>query len=583
MARILLIAMYNEFNLGVRQMISELRDAGHEAWLLCLKRLARKDISPDEEWYPYWQIELPPNGQRHVVCYPHPLSDCERELFKGLLRKLRPQFVGLSIYSAFVPSAVEVTRLIRETLPEALVGWGGPHVTLDPVSSSEHCDMAFVGECDLPMVELAHALHHGKDWRQVPNIVWRENGSIHRQPVSPVIKDLDTLPFTYYGSDGVLYLEDDELVEGRPFRGSDLHTHFKIMTTRGCPYVCTFCMLSFQKEVMPDTTRLRFRSIPHVMRELEEAKARMGHFFLEIEDDIFTTRPERMKEFFQHYRERIGMPFWCYTHPNYARPEMLEVLKQNNVQFVVMGIQSGSDRIANEIFDRRVSNKTLLEATRNIHKAGIRPFYDLISNNPFESEEDRIETFHLLRSIPRPYGLQLVALTFYPNLGISRMREERGLPLTVDFQQYRFWNSLYHLASTVELSDGDAEYLLNNAEFRRDPSLLERFATHAKAWTREIGDLKALNQTHLQEVHRLADRVRALEEELTFIKARRGFRQFLWLSEQLRHLKHKLVNWRSLIHAREEGPHKNAGARTDSLREKAISPLCNQAKKLSSS
>jgi len=212
MARILLIAMYNEFNLGVRQMISELRDAGHEAWLLCLKRLARKDISPDEEWYPYWQIELPPNGQRHVVCYPHPLSDCERELFKGLLRKLRPQFVGLSIYSAFVPSAVEGTRLIRETLPEARVGWGGPHVTLDPVSSSEHCDMAFVGECDLPMVELAHALHHGKDWRQVPNIVWRENGSIHRQPVSPVINDMDTVSFTSFGSDRAYYQAECHVV-----------------------------------------------------------------------------------------------------------------------------------------------------------------------------------------------------------------------------------------------------------------------------------------------------------------------------------------------------------------------------------
>jgi len=565
MAGILLIAPYNEFNLGVRQMISELRDAGHDAWLLCLKRFSRKDISPEEDWYPYWQIELPPNGRRHVVCYPYPLSECERELFKGLLRKLRPQFVGLSVYSAFVPSAIEVTRLIRETLPEALVGWGGPHVTLDPVSSSEHCDMAFVGECDVPMVELADALHHGKDWRRVPNIVWRENGSIHRQPVSPVIKDLDTLPFTYFGSDGAYYLEDDELVEGRPFPGSELNTCFKIMTTRGCPYVCTFCMLSFQKEVMPDTTRLRFRSIAHVMRELEEAKARMGHFFLEIEDDIFTVRPERMREFFEHYRERIGMPFWCYTHPNYARPEMLEILKQNNVQFVVMGIQSGSDRIADEVFDRRVSNKTVLEATRNIHKSGIRAFYDLISNNPFETEEDRIETFHLLRAIPRPYGLQLGALNFYPNIAISRMREERGLPRTVDFQQYRFWNVLYHLASTVELSDRDAEYLLNNADFRRDPSLLETFASHAKTWTREIGDLKVVNQTHLQEVERLAARVRALEEELSFIKARRGFRQFIWLSEKLRHLKRKVALTLSGIHARNGNSRMNTNVGVSSV------------------
>lgn len=570
MAKVLLITLYNEFNLGVRQLVSELRAEGHEAYLLCLKQYRKKDLEPDEEWYPDWQTELTPDGGRCVLSYPYPLSDCEQTLFRDFVRKLRPHMVGVSVYSAFVPQARQVTNLVREVAPETIVAWGGPHVTLDPEGSSLHCDVAFVGECDVPMVEFAKCLDAGSDWRRVPNIVWREQGALHRQPVSPVVKELDALPFTFFGSEGAYYLEDDELVEGRAFPSSDLNRTFKIMTTRGCPYACTFCMLSFQKEVMPDTSRLRFRSIDHCMRELEEAKARMGHFFMEIEDDIFTVRPDRMRQFFEEYSQRIRMPFWCYTHPNYARPEMLQILKDNHVEFIIMGIQTGSDRIATEVFDRRVTNATVLEAAKHIHASGIRVFYDIISNNPFETEEDRVETFHLLRQIPKPYCLQMGILNFYPGIAISRMREERGLPRTVDFQQYRFWNALYYLASTVDLTDRDAEYLLQNDFLRRNPTLLESVVSTTVKLTRESGDMACLADNYLREVYRLADRVKSLEEELHYIKARRGLQTFLKVSDRLRALKRRFFG------ANGSSPMLSGGAHTEREEEARTSACCSE-------
>jgi radical SAM superfamily enzyme YgiQ (UPF0313 family) len=542
MARILLVTLYDEFNLGVRQLVAELRAEGHEACLLCLKQYRKQELGPGEEWYPFWQTEATPWGTRRILAYPAPLTPHEIALFEDLLRRLRPQFVGLSVYTAFVPQARQITEIVRRTLPGATVAWGGPHVTCDPVGAAEFCDVAFVGECDVPMVEFARALDLGRDWRQTPNIIWREQGKIHQQPVSPVVKDLDTLPFTFYGADGAYYLDNDELVEGRPFPTSGINTYFKILTARGCPYACTFCMISHEQEVMPDTARPRFRSIGNCIRELEEAMARMGNFYLEIEDDIFTVRPDRMKAFFELYSQRIRMPFWCYTHPNYARPEALKILKENNVEFVVMGIQSGSDRIAAQVFDRRVKNATIVQAARNIHDAGVRAFYDIITNNPFETEEDRIATFNLLRQLPKPYALQMGVLIFYPNLPVSRERERLGLPVTGDFQQYRFWNALYYLASTVDFTDAQAAELIANQHLRSDPSLLESIATATVRLNRENGDLANLSASHLREVHRLAARLTELENELHFIKARRGLKQFLWLSDSARRLKRRLFH-----------------------------------------
>ena len=105
MAKVLLITLYNEFNLGVRQLVSELRAEGHEAYLLCLKQYRKKDLEPEDEWYPDWQTELTPDGGRCVLSYPYPLSDGVQTLFRDFIRKLRPHLVGASVYSAFVPQA----------------------------------------------------------------------------------------------------------------------------------------------------------------------------------------------------------------------------------------------------------------------------------------------------------------------------------------------------------------------------------------------------------------------------------------------------------------------------------------------
>src|SRR5262249_29677861 len=147
-----------------------------------------------------------------------------------------------------------------------------------------------------------------------------------------------------------------------------------------------------------------------------------------------------MEEFFAEYTPKIGMPFWCYTHPRYATDDMLSILKQNNAQFIVMGIESGSDRVANEVFNRKTTGNIVKEATERIRRNGLRPYYDLISNTPFETEEDRLETLNLVRSLTKPFELQLVELNFYPNIKIDRTRKEQGLSRKVDFQTYRFWN-----------------------------------------------------------------------------------------------------------------------------------------------
>lgn len=535
-ARITILSLYDEYCLGARQLIANLRRAGHEADLVCLKAYGKQLIDKEQEVSPDWQIQVMPDGTRQVLCYPFEITAAERRHLADLLARLRPQVVGLSTFSPQIQRNIEVTQFVRETLPGVPILWGGPHATLDPEGSCAHADYVMVGEADTALVDLCDALDRGGDLAAVPSVACG-TGAAHRiNPLAPLVRDLDSLPFAYHGEEWVWYIENDECSHVPP-RGSDLHRTHKIMTSRGCPYSCTYCILSYQKEVLPDSTKLRFRSIEHVMRELEEVLQRRGPYFLEIEDDIFTMRRDRMEEFFAQYGRRIGMPFWCYTHPRYALDHHLELLKKNNAQFVVMGIESGSDRVAGEVFNRRTNNDLVIAAAERIKKWGLRPFYDIISNNPFEDENDRREMLNLIRRLPKPFQLQLVELNFFPNIAIDRMRRERGLPRKVDLHEYRFWNALYHLASAVDLSDADVERFLGDPRLREDPSMLEAFAAQAKA----LADAKADSDLHRanaeRELERQAARARALEAELADKTHRRGFRQFLWLSDRLRRLR----------------------------------------------
>ncbi len=541
MARILFITLYDEYSLGVRQLVAILRKAGHQADMLCLKQYSKKVLQEGEAANPEWQVELMPNGLRSVLCFPFEVTAKERQLVADLLLRLKPDAVGFSAYSPQLQRCVEMTEFVREVLPGTPVIWGGPHATLDPAGSTELCDFVMMGECDYAIVELAETLDRKGDISRVSNVAHRAGGTLVRNPIGPVPQDLDELPFTYHGNEGVYYCDNDTLTEGVPFPTSDLWKTHKIMTSRGCPYSCTYCMLSFQKEVMPDSTKLRYRSIRHVIDELEEVLHRRGNYFLEIEDDIFTLRPERMEDFFDEYRARVDMPFWCYTHPQYARESMLNLLRDNNAQFVVMGIESGSNGVANEVFNRKVNMTVVLEAAERIRQSGLRVFYDLISNNPFETEDDRIETFHLVRSLPKPFELQLVELNFYPNIKIERMRSERGLPRKVDFQTYRYWNALYHLASAMDISDAEAEKYLADPFFRNNPAFVESLAAEAKRIARGLADAQLLNRNYEREIERQARRAGEAENALAFATQRRGFRQFLAVSEKVRAIRRNLL------------------------------------------
>jgi radical SAM superfamily enzyme YgiQ (UPF0313 family) len=252
-----------------------------------------------------------------------------------------------------------------------------------------------------------------------------------------------------------------------------LGRQYIIMTTRGCPFSCSFCIESVYQDMFGKKGSLRRRSVDVVIHELVEAKRKLGVTSVMFYDDVFTTHSKWLSEFAPRYKAEVGLPFWCYTYPTTTRSEDLALLKDAGCVSMTMGIQSGSAEILKEKFNRPVDQQRAIDASRMIVDAGIEGFFDLITKVQFETEKDLRETFDFLLDLPR--GMKSVGfgnMTMFPNYGYTRQVAEEQAALAVSDKDYTYYHKLYLLTRT-SLPRPLVKAIGNMAIFRRYPSLID--------------------------------------------------------------------------------------------------------------
>ena len=100
--------------------------------------------------------------------------------------------------------------------------------------------------------------------------------------------------------------------------------------------------------------------------------------------------------------------------PIYVTRDKLRLLNECGVSWLNMGLQSGSDRVNKDIYNRGSTKNHFLRAAELVKEFKIAGKYDVILDNPFEDECDRIETIETLIQIPKPYLLEFYSLAYYP-------------------------------------------------------------------------------------------------------------------------------------------------------------------------
>jgi anaerobic magnesium-protoporphyrin IX monomethyl ester cyclase len=350
------------------------------------------------------------------------------------------QLVGITLMTAHFYMARYLTQEIKAQVDIPIL-WGGVHPSMAPEQCLEYADLVCIGEGERMIVELAHCIAEGRDYRHVGNLAYLNDvGKLVLNPLYPLDKNLDDLPFPDYDFEEQFVVHEGKLVRLNQnlmyFYLSDIGSWargpvFGMIITRGCPYRCTYCVNdAFVLNAYPNWNRLRWRSPENVVAEIQAIRKRLPEIeAIAIRDDTFLANPERyIAAFSKVYKEQVGLPFRAYTTPPAAKREKIKLLVEAGMYMIIMGIESGAERIQ-EMYDRKFPNEMILQAAGVINEFKdqiARPMYDLITDNPYETAYDHFETLQLINRLPKPYKLSLFSLIFYPGTGLRDRAIEDG-------------------------------------------------------------------------------------------------------------------------------------------------------------
>jgi len=408
---------------SVRALSSYLRSKGHKTKIVFLPG----------------SIGLLREGGGFAYTYDRETLDQITELCKG------SDLIGVSFMSNYFDRAVMVTQAIKKALSIPVI-WGGIHPSCKPEECLEYADMVCVGEGEDALLELFGRMSRGEDIHGIPGLWSNRGGEIIKNGHRPLIQDLDTLPlFDFSNGDHYIYARDsrrivpltDDIFRKTlpvlPYFDGSLKTAFRTMTDRGCPHRCSYCNVSNIKEMYKDDKIpfLRARSVEYVIDELVNIKNRFPFVeVIQFFDDTFFARPlAQIEQFAALYKERVSLPFYCQASPTTLTEAKLESLVNAGLVYVEMGIQTGSKKIK-ELYHRPESNEKILEVTRLLHRYRSRlmtPDYHIIIDNPWETTDDILETIRLLFNIPKPYGLCISSLVFFPGTELYNKAVSEGL------------------------------------------------------------------------------------------------------------------------------------------------------------
>ncbi|MHC4124381.1 MAG: B12-binding domain-containing radical SAM protein [Planctomycetota bacterium] len=332
------------------------------------------------------------------------------ELYKRV-DTFSPDIIGITCPTPVYYIIKNICTELKKRDPDVIIILGGPHPTALPRETlmDMDVDMVVIGEGEETFIELVRVLQNGEKLDKVMGLAFKDNGNVVINSGRELIKDLDILPFP---AKDLLPLERYYLPPTKRIR-SERATN--MVTSRGCPFACTFCMA---RVIWGKQTRLR--SIGNVLDEVEENVKVYGLTEFSFHDELFTLKKSRVIEFCKGLINRgLDISWVCMARAGTVDAEMLEFMKKGGCGKISFGFESGNQCMLN-LMNKK---ETLEEAVKSVHlckEAGIKVVGTFILGHPGEtidSIQDTIrfaikldvETAAFFIAIPYP-GTELYAL-----------------------------------------------------------------------------------------------------------------------------------------------------------------------------
>ena len=322
----------------------------------------------------------------------------------------RPDVVGISSgFYTQMPQALMAARVVRGVLPNVPIVVGGPPVTVRPEDylAEPAVTVAVMGEGEQVLPRLAEALVAGSPLEGIQSIAYREGGKVRVNQRQDYLRELDAL------SDPAYHLIDIErymrvATMGRSGRWSwKPRRAMTILTSRGCPYQCTFCAAHLHMG-----RAYRTQSAERVLAHVRFIVTKLGIPHLLFIDDNLAQNVPRFNAILDGLiaMKKEGLPITWET-PIGMRTDKLtyDVLaksKQAGCEAIYLTTESGSQRVLDEVVGKHLNLQSVLDAAAACKKLGLKARAGFIMGLPGEKLEDMRMTIDFARRLRREYGIR---------------------------------------------------------------------------------------------------------------------------------------------------------------------------------
>ncbi len=333
----------------------------------------------------------------------------------------QPQAVGVSCTTGLHHWGLDFLRRFKAAKPEIVTLIGGPHATFCPeVALEEGVDFAVMGEAERAVCAIAEELEGSREIQLLENIAYRRDGELIINPLGKLEENLDSLPFP-----------DRTHYDRYPLTKREGSKNF--IGGRGCPYNCAFCGNYRYHTLYQDKGKwVRYRSHENILTEIEEVRDLYGIRFVGFSDDTLIFNRKWLLPFLEKYRQRIGLPFISTVRANLVDEELVKALKAGGCLSCVFGVESGDERIRNEVLQKGVTDEEIRRTAALFRKYRIRfGTYNMLGL-PGETVAEAMKTVKLNAGI-RPDFPWCSILQPYPGTKIHEdMEKSLGQDIAAD-------------------------------------------------------------------------------------------------------------------------------------------------------
>jgi radical SAM superfamily enzyme YgiQ (UPF0313 family) len=383
----------------------------------------------------------------------HHYPDCHLTEY---LNKKKFDVISVSVIAGYYQyrKLMKISEAINKSFqrPYYIIGGHGPSPEPEFFIKKTGADAAVIGEGEITIIELLDALLNNKPLHDIKGIAFKDEDNVIINERRQLIKDIDSVPFPAYELFPMGYYR---LLRMPHSLNGDFV--MPMLSGRGCKFTCTFCY-RMDKGFRP-------RSNESIIEEIKLLKKNYGITYIAFADELLMSSIDRTTSLCEDFmKEKLDIKWDCNGRLNFARPNLLKLMKKAGCVFINYGIEA----MDNDVLKNMKKSLTTQIITKGIEatlKAGISPGFNIIFGNIGDNRETLKKGVDFLLKYDDGSQMRTIRpVTPYPGSPLYYYAIEKGLLKDCgDFYDNKHTNSDLLAINFTELTDDEFHESLFNA------------------------------------------------------------------------------------------------------------------------